>query len=195
MSSIFSNCVPFFFFLMIRRPPRSTLFPYTTLFRSTAPPSALLDTRRAYVRRYRRPAHFSCSEAESRTGPGRPEQLELRRGPVDDPLHGTVLGELLDDRCRHLVRTAPGVDRRVPVAALERVDRLLRQAVAVAPEQPGRLCEVLGGRRASWSPGERGRWRKPHLTYRSSLRSSNRTYISPRSNSAVQSTGIPRWLW
>src|SRR3989454_12237614 len=26
--------VYFFFFLMIRRPPRSTLFPYTTLFRS-----------------------------------------------------------------------------------------------------------------------------------------------------------------
>src|SRR3972149_10031717 len=29
--SLFSS---FFFFLMIRRPPRSTLFPYTTLFRS-----------------------------------------------------------------------------------------------------------------------------------------------------------------
>src|SRR2546427_12491707 len=28
--------VSFFFFLMIRRPPRSTLFPYTTLFRSSA---------------------------------------------------------------------------------------------------------------------------------------------------------------
>src|SRR2546422_10270914 len=26
----------FFFFLMIRRPPRSTLFPYTTLFRSSS---------------------------------------------------------------------------------------------------------------------------------------------------------------
>src|SRR3712207_9509849 len=26
-----------FFFLMIRRPPRSTLFPYTTLFRSDKP--------------------------------------------------------------------------------------------------------------------------------------------------------------
>src|SRR5215475_15549798 len=26
-----------FFFLMIRRPPRSTLFPYTTLFRSATP--------------------------------------------------------------------------------------------------------------------------------------------------------------
>src|SRR3712207_7777456 len=31
-----------FFFLMIRRPPRSTLFPYTTLFRSTS--GEVLDT-------------------------------------------------------------------------------------------------------------------------------------------------------
>src|SRR3712207_7804069 len=30
-----------FFFLMIRRPPRSTLFPYTTLFRSNAPAAAV----------------------------------------------------------------------------------------------------------------------------------------------------------
>src|SRR5258708_22542986 len=29
-----STVVSIFFFLMIRRPPRSTLFPYTTLFRS-----------------------------------------------------------------------------------------------------------------------------------------------------------------
>src|SRR2546426_11012281 len=28
------SCFLLFFFLMIRRPPRSTLFPYTTLFRS-----------------------------------------------------------------------------------------------------------------------------------------------------------------
>src|SRR6266700_7393095 len=35
MSSwFFSVRCLFFFFLMIRRPPRSTLFPYTTLFRS-----------------------------------------------------------------------------------------------------------------------------------------------------------------
>src|SRR5215216_6514906 len=38
LSSLFSwlsrpGCVHSFFFLMIRRPPRSTLFPYTTLFR------------------------------------------------------------------------------------------------------------------------------------------------------------------
>src|SRR5471030_2611342 len=33
-SHAFVLCFVFFFFLMIRRPPRSTLFPYTTLFRS-----------------------------------------------------------------------------------------------------------------------------------------------------------------
>src|SRR3989338_4810126 len=36
------NCACVFFFLMIRRPPRSTLFPYTTLFRSQAELSAAL---------------------------------------------------------------------------------------------------------------------------------------------------------
>src|SRR2546429_6138306 len=34
-----SLSICFFFFLMIRRPPRSTLFPYTTLFRSRAAPA------------------------------------------------------------------------------------------------------------------------------------------------------------
>src|SRR5215813_14822337 len=41
-----------FFFLMIRRPPRSTLFPYTTLFRSHARPRrAPAEGRRASGRR------------------------------------------------------------------------------------------------------------------------------------------------
>src|SRR2546430_7060833 len=35
-----------FFFLMIRRPPRSTLFPYTTLFRSTRCAALVEATRR-----------------------------------------------------------------------------------------------------------------------------------------------------
>src|SRR2546425_5198207 len=34
-----------FFFLMIRRPPRSTLFPYTTLFRSVSTACALAPWR------------------------------------------------------------------------------------------------------------------------------------------------------
>src|SRR5476649_3007136 len=41
-----------FFFLMIRRPPRSTLFPYTTLFRSRvrAAPSCARCVRRRWAR-------------------------------------------------------------------------------------------------------------------------------------------------
>src|SRR5256885_12159090 len=37
-NNIVRLCVFNFFFLMIRRPPRSTLFPYTTLFRSSRAP-------------------------------------------------------------------------------------------------------------------------------------------------------------
>src|SRR5574343_330495 len=46
---LLSSLVYLVFFLMIRRPPRSTLFPYTTLFRSVQP---------AYGARY-------CSAADS----------------------------------------------------------------------------------------------------------------------------------
>src|SRR5256885_13903875 len=55
----------FFFFLMIRRPPRSTLFPYTTLFRST---------RFSHARRLPSPArcarmsvHFLLQRSEEHT--------------------------------------------------------------------------------------------------------------------------------
>jgi len=40
----------FFFFLMIRRPPRSTLFPYTTLFRSAATEASLATELTVAVR-------------------------------------------------------------------------------------------------------------------------------------------------
>src|SRR5215471_4687361 len=39
-----------FFFLMIRRPPRSTLFPYTTLFRSSRAPPGPRGPLRAHAR-------------------------------------------------------------------------------------------------------------------------------------------------
>src|SRR6266540_4454934 len=49
-STFFSYCYHLpsaLFFLMIRRPPRSTLFPYTTLFRSWTRPSPTRDGRRS----------------------------------------------------------------------------------------------------------------------------------------------------
>src|SRR2546427_7533076 len=48
-----------FFFLMIRRPPRSTLFPYTTLFRSRA---GWTNHRRPIIRVSRRPNALDCDQ-------------------------------------------------------------------------------------------------------------------------------------
>src|SRR6266436_9844722 len=65
----------YFFFLMIRRPPRSTLFPYTTLFR------ALLPRRRGPFPRSRRhragALHLQASCRSSR----RPHLGRERSGP------------------------------------------------------------------------------------------------------------------
>src|SRR2546430_11846868 len=44
-----STCFFCFFFLMIRRPPRSTLFPYTTLFRSSS--AEILEQRLSDLKR------------------------------------------------------------------------------------------------------------------------------------------------
>src|SRR3712207_9478696 len=53
----------FVFFLMIRRPPRSTLFPYTTLFRSPAWPRSASSTCVSRRRRTR-----SCLPSRRRPG-------------------------------------------------------------------------------------------------------------------------------
>src|SRR2546427_3082906 len=50
-----------FFFLMIRRPPRSTLFPYTTLFRSPASPNCP----------HGRPGSFRSGSGRARTSSDR----------------------------------------------------------------------------------------------------------------------------
>src|SRR5256885_7222101 len=60
-TSVMSALDIFFFFLMIRRPPRSTLFPYTTLFRSGRPAPA-----------------GSARRSPRASGPGRPA------GPAPD---------------------------------------------------------------------------------------------------------------
>src|SRR2546427_6705152 len=53
-----------FFFLMIRRPPRSTLFPYTTLFRSHRPRGRLRHPACENARRFEtRPRWSTCDGA------------------------------------------------------------------------------------------------------------------------------------
>src|SRR2546422_8064375 len=77
----------FFFFLMIRRPPRSTLFPYTTLFRSPlpAPRTQSIRTRR--------------DEGESARGGEGGEQARPDR-QVQGAEGGALEGE---DACQELV--------------------------------------------------------------------------------------------
>src|SRR5215218_10616432 len=54
-----------FFFLMIRRPPRSTLFPYTTLFRSPPAGTSRAPSRTRGPRRPRRRSEEHTSELQS----------------------------------------------------------------------------------------------------------------------------------
>src|SRR5690349_23905774 len=68
----YTLCMLVFFFLMIRRPPRSTLFPYTTLFRS--PPRSF--------------AHWDADRSSWVTEPGTFE-VYAGRSSADLPLSTT----------------------------------------------------------------------------------------------------------
>src|SRR3982750_4925686 len=61
----------FIFFLMIRRPPRSTLFPYTTLFRSVCRG----DDSRRLAGLGRRSDHESCPRSEEHTSESSHDQI------------------------------------------------------------------------------------------------------------------------
>src|SRR5476649_2967962 len=63
---VFSISFFIFFFLMIRRPPRSTLFPYTTLFRSMYDHGAAKGCERPFhQRRERSEEHTSELQSHS----------------------------------------------------------------------------------------------------------------------------------
>src|SRR2546430_9167130 len=69
----------FFFFLMIRRPPRSTLFPYTTLFRSRSSPDRRVRGAVPSADAFRAPPGRPNRESESsRDSRGSGKKLRLR---------------------------------------------------------------------------------------------------------------------
>src|SRR5215204_7732262 len=79
-----------FFFLMIRRPPRSTLFPYTTLFRSGR------TGQGAPAHHHPRRHPGGGREADSARGEGdplSPRRLLLRRGRRDAGERGRASAE------------------------------------------------------------------------------------------------------
>src|SRR2546421_4563594 len=80
---------------MIRRPPRSTLFPYTTLFRSEDEAAALPAELEAMERRQRQTAHVTLSHG----GPAAPEKIETVRSEE----HTSELQSRSDLVCRLLL--------------------------------------------------------------------------------------------
>src|SRR2546422_9371766 len=102
-----------FFFLMIRRPPRSTLFPYTTLFRSGA-------ADRAQALRGWRGGRAVLPEAGTRAAPrmGRDGGAALSVGPDGARDRGTRRGAAPVDREPgvHRPEPAPGTRRRPPAS-------------------------------------------------------------------------------
>src|SRR6267142_3136380 len=80
-----------FFFLMIRRPPRSTLFPYTTLFRS--PVARLRSGKPPQTVRSQRTCRLTDGKCELRaTG----RQPAIRNPPAPRSAHPPI--ESLEDR-------------------------------------------------------------------------------------------------
>src|SRR5216683_776457 len=68
----------FFFFLMIRRPPRSTLFPYTTLFRSPGDKIKSDAEIDAWIRNTAITAHHPCGTCAMGIGPDAVTDPQLR---------------------------------------------------------------------------------------------------------------------
>src|SRR6266849_3475262 len=133
------NCYSlFFFFLMIRRPPRSTLFPYTTLFRSPRAASAA-DRPGPGCCRHRADARRSeehTSELQSRVDLVCRLLLEKKKAhrrkdltpePPDDP--------------RHPAQFEPGSRLATMAGASEAV---VNSSHHQSIEQPGKQLKITG---------------------------------------------------
>src|SRR2546422_4446143 len=89
---------------MIRRPPRSTLFPYTTLFRSPtvrAPPTAIPAASPRQRRRYAR--YKSSSAGNPLIAPARPIHTPARPSRRRSEEHTSELQSRLHLVCRLLL--------------------------------------------------------------------------------------------
>src|SRR3989442_10538561 len=101
MGRLDSTPLPFFFFLMIRRPPRSTLFPYTTLFRS-----GVFDRINRINRIETTPASRRCHPPSSILYPPAPLRLAGCAVIRDAALMATLTINLEDDIGRHVLESA-----------------------------------------------------------------------------------------
>src|SRR5260370_7633618 len=97
-----ARCYVVFFFLMIRRPPRSTLFPYTTLFRSIA-----RAPRRQAAYKFRRGHAFPSFDLRRSA-----ERMRARRRSEE---HTSELQSHLNLVCRLLLEKKTKNDNGLPL--------------------------------------------------------------------------------
>src|SRR5260221_920360 len=94
----------FFFFLMIRRPPRSTLFPYTTLFRSPGGRSRCRTHRRHSTEARRAPGASRSSLLASSPPVAKAKGTDAKRASRDrSEEHTSELQSHSDLVCRLLL--------------------------------------------------------------------------------------------
>src|SRR5437016_12437708 len=80
--TVYNMLYNLFFFLMIRRPPRSTLFPYTTLFRSVERPVKAAELF-AFTLRVRAGNTDVLTDAEENVSVSRSEERFSRNAETD----------------------------------------------------------------------------------------------------------------
>src|SRR6266487_3484382 len=130
-------CPCLFFFLMIRRPPRSTLFPYTTLFRTGRAGagrrlgSGLLDCERAAKGDRQRADRVRECHRSGRRRPGREPGTAGRQRDRLHRFEWSISGKWLE----LLKEIAPGVTRAVVLRDTDILSGASQVAViqAVAP--------------------------------------------------------------
>src|SRR5208282_6039617 len=133
-----------FFFLMIRRPPRSTLFPYTTLFRSNAVRAITLSAC-FYVLRC-----LLKEDAPATEGILRPLTLSAPAGSIVDALPPAAVAggnvetsqRIVDVLLRALAQAIPA---RVPAASAGTMSNLTIGGVDPRTSEPFTYYETAAG--------------------------------------------------
>src|SRR2546426_8852826 len=136
-----------FFFLMIRRPPRSTLFPYTTLFRSAG--ADRHDHRRgvrvppAVARRLPRGAELLGARRAVAHRVGLPAISRVARAVPDAHAQGVLPAQLLGGRGGQRARDRGdgGAHRRRPHVHLDRLPALRLELPVRLHESPEERAE------------------------------------------------------
>src|SRR3712207_9130689 len=102
----YCRCFLFFFFLMIRRPPRSTLFPYTTLFRSDEPGFVAYELMAAEDGSICSMTIFEDREGAERSQEIAAEFVRTRLSGIEIERMGSMTGEVMVSRARERVLEA-----------------------------------------------------------------------------------------